>query len=217
MTGPITLPGNPASANSGRDEAVCGCGTGVEVGSDFGIGSDQRTGNGSWRIPGLACWEMGRGRAMRKREGNLSTNPTTSQVIAQPAGTSVFRQQSGEHPVCDVELELGADAVGQSGDGGERHDSFESVPAGDRHDGERESLHIPGLHFRNGNGGGGAGHGRNLHVGSEQRNDHRDDDASAQRGALYGGFGEHGNSGSVERRVGERYGRDRRRRRRGRM
>src|ERR1700722_5102248 len=117
-------------------------------------------------------------------------------------GNTVFHEQSGEHPVRDSELELGADSGGQSWDCGDGDDSFESMPAGNRYGVRNEFLSLQSLHFRDGDGGGGAGDRRELHARGGQREDYRNKGASAY-GRIHGGIGDGGNSGSMERCVGK--------------
>ncbi len=86
MTGPITLPGNPASALQATPKQYVDTGmaakadlvTGLVPVSELGTGSatsaDCLLGNGTWALCGTGT-------------GNLSTAPTASQTIAQPDGT----------------------------------------------------------------------------------------------------------------------------------
>jgi hypothetical protein len=87
MTGPITLPGNPAAANQAATKQYVDTGlaakadliSGVVPANELGTGvANSGTcllGNGTWG----GCGSGG--------TGNLSTNPVSSQTIAQPAGT----------------------------------------------------------------------------------------------------------------------------------
>ncbi len=88
MTGPITLPGAPAAPLQAatkqyvdtelgaKADLVSGLVPTNELGSGQAAAGNCLTGNGTW----APCTAGG--------TGNLSTNPATSQTIAQPAGTA---------------------------------------------------------------------------------------------------------------------------------
>ena len=87
MTGPITLPGSPATplqaatkqyvdgSLGAKADLVSGLVPASELGSGQATAGNCLTGNGTW----TPCTAGG--------TGNLSTNPATSQTIAQPWGT----------------------------------------------------------------------------------------------------------------------------------
>jgi hypothetical protein len=87
MTGPITLPGNPAAALqaatkgyvdsslAAKADLVSGLVPASELGTGSATAGNCLTGSGTW----APCTAGG--------TGNLSTSPASSQAIAQPAGT----------------------------------------------------------------------------------------------------------------------------------
>jgi hypothetical protein len=88
MTGPITLPGNPASANqaatkqyvdvglASKADLITGLVPAGELGTGLATSGTCLFGNGTW----AACGGGG-------GAGDISTSPTASQTIAQPGGT----------------------------------------------------------------------------------------------------------------------------------
>ena len=88
MTGPITLPGNPAAANqaatklyvdvglASKADLITGLVPAGELGTGLATSGTCLLGNGTWG----ACGGGG-------GTGNISTTPTASQTIAQPGGT----------------------------------------------------------------------------------------------------------------------------------
>lgn len=118
-------------------------------------------------------------------------------------GNTIFDEQSGEHSVCDTELELDAIAGGQSGDAGKCDDSSRTVPTWNGYFGEC-LLRVQGSYRGDGNRGSCAGHGRNVYSGSGEWDDHGYDGERAL-GRVHRGIGIERNSGSVERCVGERH------------
>jgi len=147
LTGPLTLPGGSGCAAAGDDEAICGFGTGCEIGFSFGAGSGERIGDGAGECKQLSVreWDVGAVRRGRDRESVKHSDGEPDDCAA--GGNNIFDQQPGEYPLCDVELELGADAGGQSGGARECDDSPEPMPTGDRYRVEHELLHVQGVHL----------------------------------------------------------------------
>jgi hypothetical protein len=112
MTGPITLPGNPAAPLQAATKQYADLGltskadliSGLVPANELGTGTANAgsclLGNGTWG----ACGSGGGG------TGNVSTNPSTgvSQNITQAVGTQFSTNKSCRHSLCRFKLQLAA-------------------------------------------------------------------------------------------------------------